>query len=363
MSLRKLAPCVLLLAGILAALLPGCDKLTTEVNNNTYYDSTLGEACLDCHDGGNKQDTIITRPKGQWANSAHASGRLLDYTDDIFDSTTNKCGPICHSSQGFIKWDSTRSTVTAVVNPSIIGCNTCHMPHSGAYGQWSMDTLRGDDDLTLLVDGSGYSLGNSNMCAVCHRAARWPMERTDTAHVALKRSFGPHVSAQADVLVGKGGYHFDDVTVLAKPRVHADSARNGCLMCHFGTGQGFEFGQHTFKVMDQPSGTQYVTNCNVAGCHVTTPPAIIATEFFTRPSIDSLVIIADSLRNALVNAGVLGLDTIPVDTLTVSADTAMALYNYLLYVQDGSQGVHNPYYLYNLLKVSVDKIVVVPPGR
>ena len=52
----------------------GCDKLTTQVNNNTFYDSTLAEDCLRCHSDNNN---LITVPKGQWVNSGHASADLI----------------------------------------------------------------------------------------------------------------------------------------------------------------------------------------------------------------------------------------------------------------------------------------------
>ncbi|MEW6050067.1 MAG: hypothetical protein AB1644_03275 [Candidatus Zixiibacteriota bacterium] len=362
MSVKRYAPAILLVLGVHLAFLPACDKLVTEVNNNTYYDSTLAAACLTCHDGGAKEDEIIKVPTGQWAASAHASTRLLEYHDPLNDSVTSTCGPICHASQGFIKYDSirVRSTVTAISNPAVIGCNTCHMAHSGKYGQWRMDTLRGDAQTVLLVNQSGYELGQSNMCAVCHQAIRYPLSVADTAHMTLTRTFGPHFSAQADVVASKGGYPLGGP--VAADTSHALDSRDGCLMCHFGTGQGYEFGEHSFRLENKTTGEQYIANCNVTGCH-TGPSVIAAQGFYSRPGLDSLTNLAEGLRFVLELSGMLGPDTVPVNGAFVSADSARVLYNYLLFAQDGSRGIHNPKYMYRLLKQSLDNFLGIPPSR
>ena len=363
--MKKSAPALLLVLGTTLALLPGCDKLVTEVNNNTYYDSTLAAACLTCHDGGSREDEIIKVPTGQWAASAHASTRLLEYRDPLYDSVTSTCGPICHTSQGFIRYDSTRvkTSVTAVATPAVIGCNTCHMAHSGKYGQWRMDTLRGDAQTVLLVNQSGYEAGQSNMCAVCHQAIRYPVSVTDTAHITLTRTFGPHFSAQADVVASKGGYHLG--SAIPTDSSHGLGSRDGCLMCHFTGGQGYEFGQHSFRLENKTTGEQYVENCNVAGCHFSSSPpsTITAQGFYNRPGLDSLTNLAEGLRYVLELSGMIGPDTLPINGKEVSADSARVLYNYLLYVQDGSRGIHNPNYLYRLLKQSLDNILGTPPTR
>src|SRR5512140_1482480 len=93
--------CLLLVSALSLLMGVGCDNLTTETNNNTYYDSTLGQDCLRCH---SDSDNKIAQPKGQWANSAHASPDLIEahvtLNGDKFVS--NECGAKCHTSEGFI---------------------------------------------------------------------------------------------------------------------------------------------------------------------------------------------------------------------------------------------------------------------
>ena len=67
--------CLLIFSMLSLLLGIGCDKLTTEVNNNTFFDSTLGEDCLRCH---SDDDNVIVQPKGQWATSEHASADLIE---------------------------------------------------------------------------------------------------------------------------------------------------------------------------------------------------------------------------------------------------------------------------------------------
>ncbi|MFZ1683467.1 MAG: hypothetical protein WAU88_04970, partial [Candidatus Zixiibacteriota bacterium] len=202
---------ILLIFALLVACLfvaTGCDKLTTQVNNNTYYDSTLAEACLKCHGDGNN---VIAQPKGQWVNSSHASGDLIEAVVR-WDSTlylTSQCGPQCHTSEGFIKYADTRTT-PAQGKPSAIDCFTCHMPHTGAYGTWSMDTLRGYIKPLTLINNVDYDMGKSQQCAVCHQASAYA-NINGTSGTVLLDSLGPrgtHTGADAQILMGTSGYLF-----------------------------------------------------------------------------------------------------------------------------------------------------------
>lgn len=364
MHMRNLWPLLLLLLGAATFLIPGCDKLVTEVNNNTVFDSTTGQYCLTCH-GDSVSDSLIEVPRGQWANSRHASSALLDATVDLNGQAyqVNNCGPICHTSQAFVKYTSSGQTGYSPTQPAIIGCATCHMPHSGAYGRYSVDSLRGARVSVTLVNDSTYAMGKSNMCALCHKAKGAP-PTSSNAKVTLAGDFGPHFSGQADVLAGEGGYLFGADTVTSS---HVSvKALDGCLSCHYGfrtgnllvpNGQGYDFGAHTFRLENKTTGGQFSANCNMLGCHTGLPPTVGTQGFYTSARIAAIDTLADSLetllkaKNVLVPSDPSGL-SFYADSV-VSLDVARILYNYLLYKMDGSRGVHNAKYMQLLLSQSV----------
>lgn len=348
----------------------GCDKLTTQINNNTYYDSTLGNACLSCHGDNSSQ---ISVPKGQWTNSAHASSSLIQAYAAFGDTThylTSQCGPVCHTSQGFQQYAQTKSS-GAQAAPSVIDCFTCHLPHTGLYGAWRLDTLRGNFTPTYdLVDLSEFSMGKSNQCAVCHQASQYA-DLSSGATSILSDSLGPdgpHSGSDAQMLLGVSGYLFG-VTADTIHSHRSVASKNGCLACHYGilsgnnlgTAQGNDFAGHSFKLLDTITRQQYTANCNIAGCHAVSPPAIV--DFFTSPKLDSIRMLRDSLAGRLIGLNILrsapdSSHFYKDSTLPIFA--ARILYNYLLVKQDRSRGIHNPGYSLQLMEASLANIDSIP---
>jgi PKD repeat protein len=345
----------------------GCDKLTTQINNNTYFDTTLGEECFKCHGDANSQ---IVVPKGQWANSAHASAALIEAMVH-WDSTylTSSCGPQCHTSQGFIRYAADRTTPSQP-EPSVIDCFTCHMPHTGNYGAWRLDTLRGYWKPVGLIDGSDYDMGKSNPCVICHQAARYATIAGNTAGTVTLDSLGPdgpHSGADAQMVGGTSGYLFGRTWSAKDSSSHRSVAPvNGCLSCHYGksgvdssSGIGYEFGEHTFRLRDTNTNEQHVDNCNGTGCHASAP----IVDFFASLRLDSVRTLTDSLAVRLIGLNLLypsGDSTRYHRERTVPTDAARILYDYLLVKQDKSRGVHNTKYTLALLKASLTRIDSVP---
>ena len=350
----------------------GCDKLTTQINNNTYFDTTLGEDCLRCHSDNSNQ---IVVPKGQWANSAHASSALIEAVVH-WDSTylTSYCGPQCHTSQGFIKYATDRS-IAPQSQPAAIDCFTCHMPHTGAYGTWRLDTLRGLWNPVQMVDGNDFSMGKSNMCVTCHQAARYAAIGGNTAGTVALDSLGPdgpHTGSDAQLLTGTSGYLFGRAWSPNDSSSHRSvKGVDGCLSCHYGkvgtgsldsSGVGYEFGEHTFKLRDTVTNVQHLVNCNIASCHGGGIVPLI-TDFFASTRLDSVRTLADSLAGRLIGMNILygtGDSTRFHREVTVPTDAARILYNYLLVKQDKSRGIHNTRYSLALLNASLTRIDSVP---
>ncbi len=352
---RLLALSLVALAALLVAF-AGCDKLVTQDNTITLVDSTLGVGCFDCH---TDTDNQLLRPRGQFDNSKHADFSLLDATVDLNGGQVNvdQCGAKCHTHEGFLKtFDSV--SISGSTKYSAITCFTCHMPHTGSYGQWKADTLRAVDEFVLLKNSQAFNEGNVNMCVHCHQSNMSIQTITGATSYALTSEFGPHFSGQADLVLGQNAFRFGDTTTVVNPHAFTES----CTKCHYGTGQGYMFGEHTFRLEDKTTGQQYSANCNVSGCHASAP----ITDFYTSAVIDSVKILGDSLETLLKSENVLDPSDDSGRTFfgdsVVKIDEARLLYNYLLYKLDGSQGLHNPEFTKRMLLSSVAKFDSLPPS-
>jgi PKD repeat protein len=360
MSFKKFLP--FSVAAVLVAIMtiPGCDELITESYRTTLVDTTLGTHCTQCHD-----DTKYFRPTSQWENSDHASAELFEAWVDLngTDESPGQCGPVCHTNEGFVEWveDGTSSSHAGA---NVIVCFTCHSPHSGPFGSWDDNTLRGlgNDSLpnvTFLAGDIVYNAGKSNMCAICHKATdRAPQTSGDQD---IDHLWGPHFSPQADAFRGTSGYLTDESVDLTNPH---KAVQDGCIGCHYGTGKGYELGEHTFRLRNDETGEEFLTNCAGAGCHAGGKSLNSLHDFYTGEH-DSLMIYGDSLEVLLKTWGLLDADDptgrsfTPADN--IDGELAQILYNYLFYRMDGSKGVHNPPYLNELVSTSLEVFKTMAP--
>lgn len=353
-----------MIAAIIAAaagiFMIGCDELVTETINNTVIDSTLAIGCFNCH---SDNDNILLRPKGQWANSKHASGRLVD--------STSACGPQCHSHEGYISiFDA------APITPgqfSAIGCFTCHAPHDDNYvtlidsSDQLLSQLRGaDSGLLVLENGSTFIIQSddvSRMCVNCHRAefdASNPLDG-DASPVTLPDGWGPHFGGQADMFNGSGGYWFAGVSAPTdrKHAVATQGPRDGCLSCHYGKGDGYSFGEHTFRLEDESTGGQFLANCNVGLCHASDANGGTIDDLFNGQQTIRSDSLAGDLFSLLTSMEVFdSVGAVRTDT-SFNPDLTRSLYNYLFYTQEGSHGIHNIDYADSLMSQSILYLPVV----
>ena len=349
MSIRQ--SLALLFFSFIAVLMfgAGCDELVTERINTTVIDTSLGVGCFNCHSDG---DNSFLRPKGQWANSAHANPKNLD--------TALACGNQCHSHQGFIaEFDATGVIDTTAI--SVIGCFTCHKPHSFDYADWDdslLGILRGRNvsGSDFLGNGEEYFISetdNSIMCVNCHQARFDALvPAADTLPVKIPADWGPHHSGQADIFSGLGGYDFGVTINVVNAHFTATANSQGCFSCHFGSGSGYDFGEHTFRLEDESTGEQFLKNCNTSGCHSATP----ITDFYSFPVIDSIKNNAATLETGLKLMGILDSngDLVEDQNTSFHPDLLRSAYNYLLYKNDGSTGIHNSAFTNKFLSQTID---------
>lgn len=362
--MRILKALVIVALVAMMALVAGCErKIVNEVANN---DQSLN-GCFSCH-GETSFDGALLQAKGEWENSFHASGLSIDYTN----RPGSDCQQ-CHNHQGFVEYvntgvetDPIQSTVSA------IHCFTCHAPHE--RGDLSLRTV----EPFTLKNGVVFDHGAANLCVNCHHSRTniaTDIAGGDTTRFIPSSRMGPHHGPQGDVLEGTHGFQFAGYTYNSSP--HSDVVREGCIGCHMGNPaqhDGYEIGGHSFNMrFESHDGTEYtlVGTCATAGCHDET------TEYGGKSSFDAWMPrdvdgdgaiegiqtefndLADSL--AVLLTKVINPSTGLFRTnVRVTRGQQGAAYNWKIFKEDRSQGMHNPKYFEGLLKSSIEHLNANP---
>ena len=324
--------------------LPACDKLVTEENTVNNYETVtvMDSTCVAaCH---SDQNSVLDIAQEEFYNAGHASDSLVSATvNDITLYNTSVCGPICHTSQGYIA-----QSTAAISEPLPMTCKTCHDYHT----TWDY-TLRFDDPVALKGGGT-FDVSNSNNCAMCHKSLTDPVTKIKNifdanANDSIKVSdfWGPHGSNQADMFLGQGGYEYSGVDYSNLK--HAVSFTGGCVKCHIAVTNGFALGGHSMNMTD--NGTENIAACNVSGCHIASTSISAFDTYNNTTTLQGYFDAMDSLTSKLDSLGLL-------DTLGYihQEGVAGALYNYRFLTGDRSNGIHNPKYSLRLATSSLEYI-------
>jgi hypothetical protein len=321
--------------------LAGCER---KVINEASDQANL--ECFTCHG----EDGYILQAQGEWANSVHASGSHVDYTNRAGTDCVK-----CHNHRGFLEFLSTGAVSPPYSSVSSIHCFTCHAPHT--TGNLGLRTTASVN----LANGDIFDHGNGNLCARCHQARMSAETITDDYKITSNR-WGPHHSQQADIVNGSNcfeieGYEYD------KEARHANLIEDACAGCHMGNVQandGYRVGGHSFNMTDEESGTTLVPFCAQSGCHSDKSRSSNYDFDGKQTKIDSLM---EELHEILVERELLaffyGTDWLPNvptgDTLFIEDKNIVgALFNYLMIEGDRSRGVHNYDYVEDVLESSID---------
>jgi len=308
-----------------AAMLYACDRTVT-------YEEQVVQAstCFNCH---SDQDTKLVAAEQQYAFSVHASGTAVSEPNDPCSG--------CHTSEGFVQRIQTGTIPATVDNPTAINCFTCHAPHTNG------DMTRRVESPMPMANGVSFDLNDGNLCTACHQSRRNvnTYVTTTSGRVTLTSRWGPHHGPQSDMLIGTNGYEYPTYTY--EQTNHKSATNDGCLDCHMKHAENLRVGGHAFN-MTYDDGTEVMVNTAAcADCHGDLDDFDLDGY---QTQTDSLV---TDLRTRLVAAGhVTGSTGLP-RAVTTSSDSAGAVWNYLLAMEDRSQGVHNRKYIQGLLKSGI----------
>jgi hypothetical protein len=295
-------------------------------------------SCVQCHN----DDTEIVAISAQWDNSTHATG-------GNFERNSSSCSR-CHTSEGFVAYLDTGEGGTPE-NPSAIGCFTCHQPHTN----YNFD-LRISEAVVLDEGGATYDKNASNLCANCHqsRVASPAIPESGTIEITDIR-WGPHHGPQANILSGNAAYEFAGESYDTDHAHYISDDSEGCVTCHMALPFGAQAGGHTWNMTYEYHGSEedHIVGCETVGCHST------LEDFNYHEIQDSVVVLIEALRTVLLDGGILDPDDpdyalVPEGgSLTLTVTEAGALYNFQLFREDRSNGIHNPDLAFNALNASI----------
>lgn len=355
-----------------------------------------------CHGFGNVVD--------QWKYSLHYQMNELTEEEPAWTTAGNACGN-CHAMDGVerrlaknVAWNPdggvaptnvenghieyqlgagiAESNYTGAAKTAVVHCTTCHAytptndPHNtGVYAPVPLRVATGPDDQSYIEKsvpdaGAGptgqpagkYQAGNA--CVFCHKSRKDVTYFVTAANKLNNLYWGPHEGPQADVYSGKGGYHFAGAKYGTS--VHTTIA-NACVSCHMpkvATNKDTpDHSMHPKVEYCKTCHTTYAgTDFDVQGGQALVRNALKELEtllnakgLLTRSSAKPYAALADSeiaantfeLDKVRPGSGDGGVDQV------VDADTAGALYNYLIIARSKDLGVHNPTYTKQLLWDSI----------
>jgi cytochrome c553 len=181
-------------------------------------------------------------PSADWLKSKHANRDLAvdEATWENRQATAAHCGR-CHSEQGFKAWvpqllkgdpglikkpdgkDADEAFLKGLgLTKDLVQPITCAACHGDGL------VLRITNNISMLPAGFGVSaVGKGALCMACHNTRNG---RTVWDNADPKRYSQPHEAAQADVIMGKNVFFYNDTGDTASP--HAVFTGNACVSCH-----------------------------------------------------------------------------------------------------------------------------------
>jgi hypothetical protein len=244
-----------------------------------------------------------------------------------------------------------------------INCATCHDPH-GNTNEYALRTRVAGCD--TLAGGYTYpNAGNSKVCFDCHKARNNPVALTQTK--ITSSTWGPHHSTQGDVVLGKNAATFNGIPYISGSH---STISDLCVTCHMatttdtGTVTRDKVGGHTWNLHYDATNYDHVTGCQ--GCH---PGVSSFGDFMAPQDFDGNGLIESwqkevagcisKLGHSLPHTGYDSVSWSMIAADSNNVNLRKAYYNYQLIKNDGSFGLHNPFFVIQVLLTSAQYSVGV----
>jgi hypothetical protein len=323
---------------------------------------TGAKACGNCH----AEDGVQQRIEGNVTfNGTTGPTELANGQLNYKDSGSGKISEIVYAGQATV---------------AVVGCPTCHDdspahdPHltgkTYQMGDFPLRVPSGDADYAIVEkssavgtsDGTQVSYQAGNACMWCHKSRKDITNYITANNSITSTSWGPHEGPAADTYTGKGGYEYSGQSYQNSTHT---GFPEGCVRCHMPDVEAnMGIGDHGFYPQ--------LSVCT-SMCHATTKNFDVAGgQTKVKQGLQKLRVLLNTGSTAaptypplLTRDGTNPLNSTDVaDTnwnednslpgsVAIDADIAGALYNYFLIARASGYGVHNPYYVNELLYDSV----------
>lgn len=323
--------------------------------------------CNSCHDEPWRHDISQMYYNSKhnsmvWSNSFAQAPTSPDFMTNDLDNCIR-----CHDGRGYTNMYYVRGTNTNGMNSAdqtMVGCSSCHDQH----GNSQPHSLRIRNAIAdTISNGTSYAnKGSGAVCFDCHQA-RSNAAKTVLTKVTNNR-WGPHHSTQGDVLLGTNAGTFGFQYISGSHR----NIQNACVGCHMasttdtGTVTRDKVGGHSMNLHYDATNYDHVKGC--LGCH----PGVTSFDDFIAPQdydgnglIESWQKeVSGVLRNLRIALPPAGIDS--VNWALIAADSnnvnlRKAYWNLQLITNDGSLGIHNPFFVIQVLLTSINYTVGIAP--
>jgi hypothetical protein len=291
-----------------------------------------------------------TTIKEQFAKSSHGMGNYVSYAGG-----RGACAK-CHSYQGAMETMLTGKDTTAVATiglPVAFQCDMCHVFHESLDEADFPDyALRDNDPVSLIATGHTTMIdlpGSANVCVECHQLRRGTSPQGGDSVNISNTHWGGHHGPQGAIMAGVGAFE------PAGSMAYENSSHTtliGCSDCHMvKNASRTEVGGHTW-VMQADDGYQNMAAC--VDCHAG------ATSFDINGLQTKITGLLEELHGLLAEHGLYSEEGLhegghPVTGMR-SAEEAGAVFNYILFEEGRSKGVHNPTYIEACLTNTIEMV-------
>jgi hypothetical protein len=328
--------------------------------------------CQSCHDAPWHHD------KGTlWNASVHAVAIWnSSFAKNITNTTysVNDCMR-CHDGQGFINFTKGRPTDGSkwtVANHTVITCQACHDPHVDVPGTFHLrNEPIASDTLSNAFNYTGYG-GLGKICMNCHKARASNITIMNTA---MSSHWGPHDGPQTDNFLGQNAAQFGTQPYISNG--HKDAITNACVDCHMAstlttdTLYKYQVGGHSanmhYSGPTSIGGTADFDNTTgCANCHG--PSKTKFTDWQASMDYDGNGVIEDiqtEVKGCLAKIVTLLPNNATHDTIDWTQINSLtqkkAYWNYQLIKNDGSYGMHNAKFAFDVLTKTLNALGTTVP--